>query len=347
MTNDISVVPHQLVEQAIKEILTARGAPAEDAAAVAEALVAANLRGIDTHGLACLPDYVKAIDEKRINATPDMKIDRRYPWAASLDADNALGPVAGIRGMELALEMASTLGFGAVAVRRSNHFGAAGIYALKAAEAGCIGIVCANASTVTAPYGSAKPFLGTNPLAVAVPAGEHAPYLLDMATAEGSRKKIRRCLAEGSQIPTGWALDPEGKPTTDPQAALDGVMLPFGGSKGSGIALLVDILAGVITGAEFGGTVLSAMTNHERESGNGHFMLAFKADAFLPETEILGRMDEEIKRMKALPAVPPLEAVSYPGERSGRTLAERKTDGIPIAQNLKQTIIELGGNCLR
>ena len=165
-----------------------------------------------------------------------------------------------------------------------------------------------------APFGAAKPFLGTNPLAIAVPAGRHPPFTLDMATAEGSRKKIRKALAEGKPIPAGWALGPDGQPTTDPQAALDGVMLPFGGVKGSGVALLVDLLSGVLSGAEFGGRVLSVMTNQERESGNGHFILAFRADAFLPGTDVAARMDEEIDRMKALP----------PGRRSTRVSLSRR-----------------------
>ena len=345
MSDDV-LLTADVLEQAITEILTARRVPDADAAAVANALTGANLRGIDTHGVSCLPDYVRAIDEHRIKAAPEMLIGRRFPWAASLDADNGLGPVAATRAMNLALEMAETVGIGAVAVRRSNHFGAAGIYALMAAEAGCVGIVCANASTVTAPFGAAKPFLGTNPLAVAVPAGDHPPYLLDMATAEGSRKKIRRLLAEGKEIPTGWALCPDGEPTTDPQKALDGVMLPFGGSKGSGIALLVDILAGVLTGAEFGGGVLSVMTNQERESGNGHFMLVFRANAFLPEDDLKRRMDEELDRMKALPAVPPFPSVSYPGERSWKTAAMRRKNGIPVSQSLKNQLKDLGAHCL-
>ena len=167
-----------------------------------------------------------------------------------------------------------------------------------------------------------------------------------MATAEGSRKKIRKALAEGKEIPAGWALGPDGKPTTNPQAALDGVMLPFGGAKGSGIALLVDILSGVLSGAEFGGRVLSVMTNQERESGNGHFMLAFRADAFVSEADVAARMDEEIDRMKALPPVPPFDAVSYPGERKLYLAAERRAKGIPLPAVLIGQIVDLGGRSL-
>jgi len=328
------------------DILVARGVPSVDAAKVAEALIAADMRGIDTHGLACLKDYVQAIDEGRIKARPDIQVSWRYPWAATLDGDNGLGPLAASEGMRLALEAADRFGIGAAGISRSNHFGAAGVYAAMAAEKGCIGIVAANASAVGAPFGANAPFLGTNPLAVAIPAGSHAPLILDMATSEGSRKKVRKALAEGKPIPAGWALGPDGAPTTDPAEALKGVMLPFGGAKGSGLSLIVDILAGVMTGAEFGGRVLSVMTNQERESGNGHFMLAIKADAFVASEVFASRMEEEITRLRALPPASGCDGVCYPGERSGRERTERQAWGIPVSPTLVETLVALGGTRL-
>jgi len=344
---DAILVPAKTVETAICEILTRRGVPEADARAAARGLVGANLRGVDTHGLACLPDYAKALEERRLNATPDMKVERRLPWAMTLDADNGLGPVAAMRATELALESADRLGIGAIAVRRSNHFGAAGVYAAMAAERGCVGIVTANASSVCAPFGAAAPMLGTNPLAVAVPAGRHPAFVLDMATSEGSRKKVRKALAEGKPIPAGWALGPDGRPTTDPRAALDGVMLPFGGVKGSALTLLMDILSGVLTGAEFGGRVLSVMTNQERESGNGHFVMAFKASAFMPHEDFLVRMDEEITRLKGLEPAEGFDEVMYPGEREWKIGEERRRTGIPLPGSLVDAIVGLGGACLR
>ncbi|MBE0532690.1 MAG: Ldh family oxidoreductase [Rhodospirillales bacterium] len=344
--SDTVLVAAKTVEGAIGEVLRRRGVPEADARAAACGLVGANLRGVDTHGLSCLPDYAKALDEKRLKATPAMTVERRLPWAATLDADNGLGPVAATRAMELALESADRLGVGAVAVRRSNHFGAAGVYAAMAAERGCVGIVTANASSVCAPFGAAVPLLGTNPLAVAVPAGRYPAFVLDMATSEGSRKKVRKALAEGKTIPSGWALGPDGRPTTDPQAALDGVMLPFGGVKGAGVTLLMDILSGVLTGAEFGGRVLSVMTNQERESGNGHFVLAFKVSAFMPDEEFRARMDEEIARLKALPPAAGFDEVMYPGEREWRIEAERSAKGIPLPRSLVKEVVALGGEGL-
>ncbi len=336
-----------LARNAAIDILVARGVPAMDAGKVADALIAADLRGIDTHGLACLKDYVEALEENRIAAHPEFRITRRFPWAAQLDADNGLGPLAATEGMAMAVAAAETFGIGATGVIRSNHFGAAGVYAAMAAEKGCIGIVAANASAVAAPFGAAAPLLGTNPLAIAAPAGRQAPLILDMATSEGSRKKVRKALDEGREIPAGWALGPDGRPTTDPAAALKGVMLPFAGAKGSGLSLIVDILAGVLTGAEFGGRVLSVMTNQERESGNGHFLLAFKVSAFLDEDSYTRRIEEEIARLRALPPASGFGAVSYPGERSGQIRADRVSLGIPMTEARIDALVALGGGRLR
>lgn len=340
---DIRYLKAEILEAAAAAILVARGVPVEDARLVAEALVAADLRGIDTHGVACLPDYADALEAGRIAAKPAMTVAHRLPWAATLDAGNGLGPLAAAKGMALVLEAASVYGIGAAAIRRSNHFGAAGVYAARAAADGCVGIVAANASCVAAPHGAKAPLLGTNPLAIAIPAGTRPPLVLDMATSEGSRKKVRKALKEGRTIPAGWALDADGRPTTDPDAALKGVMLPFGGAKGSGLSLIVDVLSGVLSGAEFGGRVLSVTTNTERESGNGHFMLAFKVSAFMTETDFAARMADELSRLAALPPADGFAAVTYPGERSGEKLAKRRAGGIPVPADLLDKLIALGG----
>lgn len=329
------------------DILVQRGVPAADAGKVADALVAADLRGIDTHGLACLKDYAEALAEGRIKAKPEFAIEHRFPWAATVDADNGLGPLAATEGMAITIAAAEVFGIAATGIRRSNHFGAAGVYAEMAARQGCIGLVAANASAVAAPFGANAPFLGTNPLAIAIPAGDHPPLVLDMATSEGSRKKVRKALQEGREIPAGWALGPDGRPTTDPAQALEGVMLPFGGIKGSGLSLIVDLLAGVATGAEFGGRVLSVMTNRERESGNGHFMLAFKCSAFLDEARFLKNMAEEIARLRALPRADGVEAIRYPGERAARERTDRLVNGIPMSAALIDTLADLGARRIR
>jgi len=310
---------------------------------VAEAMAFAHLRGFDTHGIPCLPGYVECLQEYRFNPQAELKFDQLSPWSGTLDADNSLGAVAATRAMNEALRMAEEIGIGAVTVKRSNHFGAAGAYARLALPYDCIAIVAANSAAVTAPFGAAEPYLGTNPLAIAVPAGEEADYLLDMATSEGSRKKIRKALAEGQQIPPGWAIDSDGNPTTDPAKALEGVMLPFGGPKGSAITLLADLLAGVLSGGNFGREVRSVYSNQEQECGTGHFVLVMKIASFMPVDEFKQRMDQQFSAIRTLKPAAGFLAVSYPGDRETRLEKERAEQGVPINEPVLGDMQKLAG----
>jgi L-2-hydroxycarboxylate dehydrogenase (NAD+) len=326
----------------ISAVLQRMSVPAADSAIVSNCLVFAHLRGFDTHGLPCLAGYVECLEQGRINPQPKIVIERPMPWTVRLDADNGLGQVAAHKAMGLALDAADQLGVGAAVVRRSNHFGAACNYSMMALPKGCIGIVTSNASSVAAPFGALEPFLGTNPLSVAVPTLKAPPFVIDMATSEGARKKVRQALSQGVPLPAGWALDEEGNPTTDPKAALEGVMLPFGGMKGSAITLLLDILSGVLSGSEFGGRVLSVLTNQERESGNGNFMLVFKVAAFLPEDEFKARMDEELARLQALKPARGVSEVIYPGYKEHHTELARREEGIPFAEAVLEEARSIG-----
>ena len=329
MSNAITL-NHTTLRNFIVAVLEKLEVTPEDAGTVADCMVFAHLRGFDTHGLPCLAGYAESIEQGRLKARPQLGIERPTPWSVRVDADNGLGHIAAHRAMQLALESAETFGIGAAAIRRSNHFGAASSYSTLALPKDCIGIVTSNAAAAAAPFGALEQFLGTNPLSVAVPTLAAPPFVVDMATTEGSRKKVRQALKQGIPLPAGWATDKDGNPTTNPQAALDGVMLPFGGMKGSAITLLLDILAGVLTGAEFGGRVLSVATNQERESGNGNFMLALKVSAFLPVAEFKARMDEEICRLRALKPARGIEQVIYPGYREHLIEVARREQGIPL-----------------
>ena len=341
MSGDVYVTKQNLKEY-IQNVLLKVKVPEDQAADTADILVKAHLRGYDTHGLSCLAGYVAALDEGRMNPQPSLEVKSSRKWAMSVDGDNGLGQVAGSKAMRLCLEAADDFGIGSVAVKRSNHFGAASAFSLMALEHDCIGIVTSNASAVTAPYGAADPLFGTNPLSVAVPAGALPAFVIDMATSEGSRKKVRKALEEGKTIPQGWCLNAAGEPTTDPAAALKGVMLPFGGAKGSAITILVDILSGVMSGAEFGGRVLSVATNHERESGNGNFMMAMKIDLFMGVDEFKARMDEELRRIMALSPSNGFSEVLYPGYRAHNIEEKRSEEGIPFAAGIIEKTVALG-----
>ena len=326
----------------IASVLEKVGVPPSDARVTSECLVFAHLRGFDTHGLPCLAGYVESLEQGRMKVKPKMEVEKPVPWSVRLNADNGLGQVAGRCAMQLALECADKFGVGAAAVRSSNHFGSACCYSMMAIPKDCIGIVTSNAMPAAAPYGALETFLGTNPLSVAIPAKDAPPFVIDMATTEGSRKKIRQALAKGAPLPAGWAVDREGNATTDPKAALEGVMLPFGGMKGSAITLLLDILSGVLTGAEFGGRVLSVLTNQQRESGNGNFMLALKLDSFMPAAEFKARMDEELARVRALKPAPGIREVIYPGYKEHFLQAQRSEQGIPLPAGVVEEAKAIG-----
>ncbi len=336
------VIGQNQLKNFIKHVLSKLGVPENHGEDTAARLVTAHLRGFDTHGLPCLDGYVECLEQGRMNPSPALNTESKSIWASQVDGDNGLGQVAGTKAMNLCLKSADDFGIGCAVVKRSNHFGAASAYSLMALEHDCIGIVTSNASAVTAPFGAAEPLMGTNPLSVAIPAGKLAPFVIDMATSEGARKKIRKALDEGKTIPQGWALDESGNPTTDPQAALKGVMLPFGGMKGSAITILTDILSGVFSGANFGGKVLSVFANQKQESGNGNFMLAIKIDSFMPAQEFKSRMDEELIRIMALQPAKGFEKVIYPGYPEHFTQIHRLAHGIPLDRALVEKMSELG-----
>lgn len=343
MSEKLHLMPKDLVRY-ISEILEATGVMPDDARITADRLLMAHLRGFDTHGLPCLPGYVECLEQNRINPKPNICVEKTTSWSFRVDADNGLGHVTAHRAMSQVLEAANEFGVGAAVVRRSNHFGAASAYSLMALEQDCVGLVTSNASAVTAPFGAVQPILGTNPLSVAVPCSELPPFVIDMATSEGSRKKIRLALEKGEFLPPGWAMDDQGNPTTDPAKALAGVMLPFGGVKGSAITLLLDILSGVLSGAKFGGDVLSVYTNQKRESGNGNFFLAFRINAFMPVKTFKSRMDDELTRIRSLRPAKGFTEVIYPGYREHFIQAERLKKGIPLDSNLLEKLAQLDRN---
>jgi LDH2 family malate/lactate/ureidoglycolate dehydrogenase len=282
------------------ELYVRLGLSPDDAAIGARCLIKADLRGFSTHGLGCIPNYAVCLREGRYNPRPEILIETRLPWAVTVDGNNGVGHVTATRAMAAALEAAQAFGIGVASVRHSNHIGAACVYPLMAADEGCIGLSMANAGASVAPWGSAEKLIGTNPLAVAVPAGRRPPFVMDMATSTVARRKIFEAMRDGRPIPEGWALDAEGRPTTDAAKAREGISLPFGGAKGSAISMLIDILGGVLSGAEFGGRVLSSLTNFERNCHSGNFHMAFKVEAFMPVDAFARRMDTLIDKVKGL-----------------------------------------------
>jgi LDH2 family malate/lactate/ureidoglycolate dehydrogenase len=314
-----------------RRLLVAHGLSEQDAATVARCLVRADLRGVDTHGLQLLPHYLERVRRGLINPRPILKVERVTPMVGALDGQDGFGFVVATKAMAEAIDMAAEFGVGIVSARRSTHFGMAANYALQAMDAGFIGIVFSNASRAMPPWGGREGLLGTSPIAVAAPGGRELPFDLDMSPAVAARGKIRRAARRGQSIPLGYALDAKGRQTTDPNVALDGgTVQPIGGPKGSALAMLMDVMGGVISGAAFGGDVGNQFEEYDRPQNVGHFIMAMKPDLFVSRDEYFGRMDTLVQRVRACPTAEGFDEVIMPGERERRLEANHRRTGVPF-----------------
>jgi LDH2 family malate/lactate/ureidoglycolate dehydrogenase len=315
--------------------------PAVDARAVADCLVLADLRGVDSHGLLRLPVYARRLRAGVVKARPAITVQVPFPAVGLVDGDNGLGAVVGVRAMDQAIELARVAGTGFVGVRRSNHFGPAAFYVERAVRQGMIGCAISNAPPNMAAFGGRQRFLGTNPFAIGIPAGEEPPLVFDAATSVAARGKIIAAAERKQPIPAGWAIDPEGRPTTDARAALAGAVLPFGGAKGSAISFIIDIISGALTGAAFA-LRLNTLENLQAEQNLGHAFLALRTDLFQPAAEFARRMDEILRSLKETPPAAGVERVLVPGEIERAAEARHRVTGIPLSAEIVDQLIALG-----
>lgn len=310
--------------------LVLAGARPDDARITADGLVAADLRGVHTHGVVRLGVYVARLRRRSFDPDAVLSVVRDGGPTVLLDAGAGLGIPAVTRAMDLAVDRAARHGIAAVGVRNSNHCGMLAYPALRAVARGAVGVVLTNADRQVAPWGARVKFLGTNPLAIAVPAGQEPPVVLDMATSVVPHSRIQAAAARGEAIPPGWALDRDGRSTTDPVAALAGALLPLGGPKGSGLALAVDMLAGLLTGARSGPEIASLYDDLDRAQGLGHLCLAVAVEAFVPLEQFTARVDALIRGVRGLPAAEGVERVYLPGEIEHARAEEYAATGIPL-----------------
>lgn len=318
-----------------------RGLTTEDAQVTAENLVFANLRGVDSHGVIRLKVYLDRLQAGGFKAQTRPQVVSEGDAFAVIDAGHGLGQVAGVSAMKLAIVKAAKAGVGLVAVRNSNHFGAAAFYALKAVESGMIGLAATNAGPTMAPTGGREGRLGNNPVSVVIPADQSPPIVLDMATGAAAWGKIFVAQQENKRIPTTWALDKHGVPTDDPNAAAQGGLIqPFGGYKGYGLSLLIDIFTGVLSGGGFSTHVKTLYQNLDSPSQVAQTFAAVRIEAFMPLTEFRRRVDEIIQLMHGCPAASGVDRIYVPGEIEHETEQRRRREGIPINPALKE---ELGG----
>ncbi|MHA2067560.1 MAG: Ldh family oxidoreductase, partial [Candidatus Thorarchaeota archaeon] len=294
------------------DVLKEVGLTIEDAHTVVDCLIEADLCGISTHGVFRLPNYIEKLEKGLINANPKIEVLRSTPSTAVLDGGCGFGQVVGTRAMDLAIEKAKETGIGMVSVFNSNHFGMAAYFSMYALSQDMIGVAMSNANPGMAPFGGMEKELGTNPLSVAIPAKEHDPVVLDLAMSKVARGKIRLAAKRKERIPEGWAIDKSGHPTEDPESAIEGALLPFGGPKGSGLAIVIDILTGVLSGGAIGKEV-GSMYDLDRKSDVVHTMLAIDIASFIPVDDFMDRVGSLIQRFKSSSPAPGVEKVYLPG----------------------------------
>jgi L-2-hydroxycarboxylate dehydrogenase (NAD+) len=319
-----------------QEVFLACGMPLADAKLAAEVLIEADLRGIDSHGVARLSGYVRLHEAGRANMQAKHQVIHQTPSTATIDADGGLGLVVAPKAMDLAIEKAEQVGTGWVAIQHSNHFGIAAYHAMKALPKNMIGISMTNASPLVAPTFAKERMLGTNPICIAIPAGKEWPFVLDMASSAAANGKLEIAQRLGKEIPSGWVQTQTGEASTNANELKNGgALLPLGGHKGYGLAAAVDILSGVLSGANFGPWVppfvafLNPLPNLPGK-GIGHFLGAMRIDAFRPADEFNNQMDLWIKRFKESERVDPNQEVLIPGEPEFRLKRQREKEGIPL-----------------
>ncbi len=326
-------------------VLRQVGVPARDAERILRFLVEANLRGVDSHGVARLPFYVRRMVKGLINPRPRPRVLRQRGACALLDADNGLGVLVGQQAMARAMRLARRFGVATVVVRNSNHYGAAGQHCEQAAADGMIGLSTSNGEACLPPWGGRHPFFSNNPFALAAPS-RRFPLVVDFATSVATRGGLMLARQTGTPIPEGWALDAEGRPTTDPAAAASGSLLPIAGPKGYALAMALEILCGVLGGGAYGPGVKSLFANWNEPSGQTHFFQATDPGFFLPRRVFLDRMDEMVAHIRGAPRAAGAEPIRVPGERRHRLRAEHLRHGIPlhtrIAEELEGLAREVG-----
>jgi LDH2 family malate/lactate/ureidoglycolate dehydrogenase len=327
---------HQKLTEFCEAILQGARVPRHKAQITAECLVFANLRGVDSHGIQLLPFYIEQLLAGEVDASADGRVIAESGCCLTFDAENTLGQWAAETCCRHVIRIAGDHGLALVTARESNHFGAAAFWAQKMRDAGQIGIVMCNASPIVPPWQGKKGRMGTNPICMSVP----GPWLLDMATTTVAAGKIFKAFVNGQpEIPQGWAFDSEGHPTTDTQAAYKGMLMPLGGYKGSGLAMMVEILCSVLSGGLMPDQIGGIRFRGKRVRVSQMF-LAIDVKRFMPVEEFTARIEELVRIMKSTPAAPGYDEVMVAGDPEWRMEAQRRQDGIPIADGNWEKLVK-------
>jgi LDH2 family malate/lactate/ureidoglycolate dehydrogenase len=315
------------------------GLPADDAQTLAGLMVEADLRGSDTHGVIRLPLYVRRIRAGGINATPAIRVVSDRPSAALIDGDNGMGHLVMRRAAHLAIDKAKATGIGWVGARMSNHAGPAALYVTMPLRHDMIGLYFAvGSSNHLPPWGGSESLLGTNPMAVAVPADNEPPLVLDMAPTVAAYGKVRLKAQRGEQMPVGWMIDRDGKPLTDPKRADEGHLLPIGDYKGSGLSLIIGILGGLLNRAAMGREVIDFVKETGKPTNTGQAIAAIAIDTFMPVAEFKRAVDQVVRDIRNSRRLPGVARIWLPGEQSHAKLLDRRAHGVPMPKALRDSL---------
>lgn len=313
-----------------------------DARVIAELMVRADLNGADGHGVFRLPQYIRRIKGGAVNVKPDIRVEREAPGMALVDGDNGMGHLVMRFAADKAIEKARTAGVAWVGVKRSNHAGPASLYASMPVAHDMIGLYLAvgNANHLAA-WGGLDMLLSTNPIAVGVPAGDEPPIVLDMATTVAAYGKVKTAAQRGETMPEGWMIDRQGRPLTDPKRASEGLLLPIGGYKGYGLALVFGLLAGTLNGAAMGRDVVDFNNDDTTPTNTGHVIVAINIAKFRAPAEFKRSVDELIRDIRGSKRLPGIEAIRLPGEQSHAKREARTKHGIPLPAPLLRSLNQL------
>ena len=312
----------------VRDIFVGAGLDCDAASLIAETLVEADLRGVRSHGVMRVPGYIRGLRSGNVNPRPDVRVVVDSGPVVVVDGDGGMGQVSAARAMRLAIARAREHGIGAAGLRNGRHSGTMAYWAMMALPAGCLGFVTTNAGLNMAPWGGRDRLVGNNPFAIAVPTTRPWPMVLDMATSVAAGGKLDVAAIRGESIPLGWALDELGRPTDDPRAARRGTLLPVGGPKGYAMAVMLDVLAGVLTGSRFGGNL--GVDERLGQTVQGQFYLALRVESFMPLREFYARMDALIDQIHASTPAPGFDRIYLPGEIEHSLKVARLASGLPL-----------------
>ncbi|MGQ0526401.1 MAG: Ldh family oxidoreductase [Betaproteobacteria bacterium] len=332
------------LERFIAQAFEAVGIAPAEARTIAELMVRADVQGSEGHGVFRLPQYIRRIKGGAVNVKPNIRLVREAAGMALVDGDNGMGHLVMRYATQTAIDKARTAGTAWVGVKWSNHAGPASLYASMPLEHDMIGLYLAvgNANHLP-PWGGIDMLLSTNPIAVAVPAGKEAPVVLDMATTVAAYGKVKTKAQRGEMMPEGWMIDREGKPLLDPRRANEGFLLPIGGYKGYGLALMIGLLAGTLNGAAMGKDVVDFNADDTTPTNTGHAIVAIDVAAFQPVAEFKQAVDALVRDLRHSRTLPGVEGIRIPGASSHAARADRRAHGIPIPAPLRAALDILAG----